>query len=207
MSTIPLNELLAVNLASGTEATRYYLNGVFIEWFENGAIRLVATDGHRLHLIDRGGEVTETDSPVKSTILSNESIKELATLANLKLKTLPKGEKCLGVSLALDIGGDGNISVTASCGNMELSAHSFKPIDGTFPNYRRVIPPLSVYKKGAGTSAFNARYLADFGKAAKLLGCRLEQITIYNHESNGPARVLIQGKENEFLGILMPVRF
>ena len=39
--------------AISTDETRYILNGVFFEPREGGKVRMVATDGHRLALVER----------------------------------------------------------------------------------------------------------------------------------------------------------
>ena len=39
--------------AASADETRYNLNGVYLEVLDSGKLRMVATDGHRLALVDR----------------------------------------------------------------------------------------------------------------------------------------------------------
>ena len=48
---IPRNALKAVSLAMANRDVRFYLNGLLIQC-SGRTVRLVATDGHRLHMID-----------------------------------------------------------------------------------------------------------------------------------------------------------
>ncbi len=97
--------------AISTEETRYYLNGVFMKG-ESAKLTAVATDGHRLsrHVID-GTEVFE------GIIIPRKTV-----------GLLPKGVVTLAVS-------DTKIEITA--GDLVITS---KLIDGTFPDYERVIP-------------------------------------------------------------------
>lgn len=97
--------------AISTEETRYYLNGVFLKG-EGGKLTAVATDGHRLarHVI----EATEAFAGV---IVPRKTV-----------GLLPKGTVTVAVS-------DAKIRITA--GDFVMTS---KLIDGTFPDYERVIP-------------------------------------------------------------------
>ncbi len=97
--------------AISTEETRYYLNGVFLKG-EGGKLTAVATDGHRLarHVI----EATEVFAGV---IVPRKTV-----------GLLPKGNVAVAVS-------DAKIRITA--GDFVMVS---KLIDGTFPDYERVIP-------------------------------------------------------------------
>ncbi|WP_377299775.1 DNA polymerase III subunit beta [Rhizobium sp. SGZ-381] len=112
--------LAAVSFAISTEETRYYLNGIFCHPVEEG-VMLVATDGHRLAkrvVLLEGG--APADMP--SVIIPKKTVGVLA-------KILPKdGEITLTVS-------DARISF--DLGSTRLSS---KLIDGTFPEYQRVVP-------------------------------------------------------------------
>lgn len=108
--------------AISTDETRYILNGVFFEPREAGRIRMVATDGHRLALVERE---MEGDFKLKSgVIVPRKGLFELKRL----LDEAPDAECWLGFA--------------------ENSALFKKPgltmvmrlIDGQFPEYQRVIP-------------------------------------------------------------------
>jgi DNA polymerase III subunit beta len=117
-----LEMIKKTSFAISTDETRYILNGVFFEPREGGKVRMVATDGHRLSLIERD---LEGDFKLKSgVIIPRKGLFELKRL----LDEAPDAECHLGFA--------------------ENSALFKKPgltmvmrlIDGQFPEYQRVIP-------------------------------------------------------------------
>lgn len=97
--------------AISNETTRYYLNGVFFK-SDGAAATAVATDGHRLvrHTVDGIPEFDGIIVPRKTVSL------------------LPKGAVQIDVS---------NAKVRLTQGSLVIVS---KLIDGTFPDYERVIP-------------------------------------------------------------------
>jgi len=123
MSTATLrNALERTTFAISTEETRYYLNGVFMHVVK-GALRFVATDGHRLAF----HEMPAPDGAGKlhGVIIPRKTISVLAKL--LKGKGAP-AEVSIRVNTSKAVFTIGNIAV------------STKLIDGMFPDYQRVIP-------------------------------------------------------------------
>lgn len=118
-----------------TEETRYYLNGIFIHCPEpGGALRFVATDGHRLARMEcpapesvrpgiGGGVAGNYGSP--GAILP----RQVAAL----LHKLLKGKRCPD-HVTLEISAT---KFRIAFDNVELVS---KLVDGTFPDYQRVIP-------------------------------------------------------------------
>lgn len=116
--------LTAVEFAVSTEETRYYLNGVFmhVEGVENPKLRFVATDGHRLARM-------EVDAPdgsigIPGIIVPRKTVKEAISIA-----AAAKGE-----SVRIDVS---ETKIRFTHGSAILTS---KIIDGTFPDYQRVIP-------------------------------------------------------------------
>ncbi|MGN6549806.1 MAG: DNA polymerase III subunit beta [Pararhizobium sp.] len=110
--------------AISTEETRYYLNGIFFHTIESkGELKLrgVATDGHRLARAD-------VDAPAGSEGMPG-SIVPRKTVGELQ-KLLDDPEATVTVELS-----DAKLRVTI--GNVVMTS---KLIDGTFPDYQRVIP-------------------------------------------------------------------
>ena len=110
--------------AISTEETRYYLNGIYLHVAENESgpcLRSVATDGHRLALADAA--VPEGAAGMKGVIVPRKAVAEAR-----KLIDGAEGEVTIAVS-------DSKIVVTS--GRAILTS---KLIDGTFPDYARVIP-------------------------------------------------------------------
>lgn len=101
-----------------TEETRYYLNGAYLA-IENGDLVAVSTDGHRLGI----AKIAETGIDAPNAIVPRKAVNHL-------IKILPgfEGE----VTVRID-----NRSIEFEAG--DLLFHS-KLIDGTFPDYTRVIP-------------------------------------------------------------------
>ena len=110
--------------AASVDETRYNLNGVYFEVTEDtGKIRLVATDGHRLALIDRtvGEEVSGLASGV---IIPRKGLAELKRLVDEE----DADEVELGFEGSSGLARKGGVTLV-----MRL-------IEGEFPNYDQVIP-------------------------------------------------------------------
>ena len=78
----PKDLLAAIKFASvaqSKEETRKYLNGVFFDKQPNKPLRLVATDGHRLHAIYTG----LSDASEYKKLISTKDIKTLMTLLTI----------------------------------------------------------------------------------------------------------------------------
>ncbi len=110
--------------AISTEETRYYLNGIYFHTIENNGtvvLRAVATDGHRLARV-------ELPAPTGSEGMSGIIIPRKAVAEILKL--LEDSEENVAVELS-------STKIRLSFGGVVLTS---KLIDGTFPDYQRVIP-------------------------------------------------------------------
>ena len=110
--------------AVSTEETRYYLNGIFLHAAESQGIpvlRTVATDGHRLARIEIGLPAGASGMP--GVIIPRKTIGEIK-------KLIEEGVSEVGISLSEN-------KIRFTCGNAVLVS---KLIDGTFPDYERVIP-------------------------------------------------------------------
>lgn len=110
--------------AISTEETRYYLNGIFFHAIESDGelkLRAVATDGHRLARADVIAPSGCEGMP--GIIIPRKTVGELQ-----KLVDQPDTQVFIEVS-------DAKIRITI--GSIVLTS---KLIDGTFPEYQRVIP-------------------------------------------------------------------
>lgn len=105
--------------AISTEETRYYLNGIYLH-VEEGKLRGVATDGHRLAPLDLAAPAGAEKIP--GVIIPRKTVGEVQRLLD--------GAQTVTIELS-----EGKIRFTA--GEVVLTS---KLIDGTFPDYRRVIP-------------------------------------------------------------------
>jgi len=118
----PLAAMLAqAAIAISTEETRYYLNGIYLH-VSGERLRMVATTGHILARVD--GPQPAGAQGMPGVILPRKAVAELARLA---AKT--EGDVAIAV-------GSTKVSATFP-GGIALTT---KLIDGTFPDYARVIP-------------------------------------------------------------------
>lgn len=110
--------------AVSTEETRYYLNGVYLHAAETNGVamlRCVATDGHRLALVEM--PLPEGAAGVPGVIIPRKAVGELRKLIE---------ETTSDVAVTM--------SETKIRFEFDEAVLSSKLIDGTFPNYQRVIP-------------------------------------------------------------------
>jgi DNA polymerase-3 subunit beta len=125
LSALALRGLIdRTRFAISTEETRYYLTGIFLhaaEGEDGRVLRAVATDGHRLARVEE--PLPEGAGSMPGVIVPRKTVGELR-----KLLDEAQGD----VECALS---DTRIQFTV--GNVTLTS---KLIDGTFPEYERVIP-------------------------------------------------------------------
>lgn len=123
--TLAQSAIKAVSFAMAKNDIRYYLNGMCIQ--HNGEeTRIIATDGHRLHMVrveHKDGLVIDPIECIIPDTLVNTIIKAKA----------PKHDKLREVHITID--GD-KVSAVLPDGTESIA----KLIDGKFPDYTRVIP-------------------------------------------------------------------
>jgi DNA polymerase-3 subunit beta len=110
--------------AISTEETRYYLNGIYMHAAENDGtpvLRAVATDGHRLARVEEPLPAGAASMP--GVIVPRKTVNELRKLLD---------EVTGDVEIALS-----DTRIQFKVGSITLTS---KLIDGTFPEYERVIP-------------------------------------------------------------------
>jgi DNA polymerase-3 subunit beta len=111
--------------AVSTEETRYYLNGIYLhaaktEEGNKPVLRAVATDGHRLARVEIA--LPEGAAGMPGVIVPRKTVGELRKLID------DDGEVEISLS---------ETKIRFALGDVVLTS---KLIDGTFPDYRRVIP-------------------------------------------------------------------
>ncbi|TBW38801.1 DNA polymerase III subunit beta [Siculibacillus lacustris] len=147
----------ACTFAISTEETRYYLNGVYVHAAE-GRLVFVSTDGHRLSKWTT--EAPEGCDGMPGVIVPRKTVAEIARLA--------KGNPNR-VAIALS---DSKIQVTL--GDTVLVS---KLIDGTFPDYGRVIPrdyPSAVEIDRSAFSAAADRVLTISSERGRAIRCDVD---------------------------------
>lgn len=110
--------------AISTEETRYYLNGIYLHAAESDGVavlRAVATDGHRLARVE--GPLPAGAAGIPSVIVPRKAVSELRRLIDET-----------GADIRVDM------SETKIRFAFDDAVLASKLIDGTFPDYQRVIP-------------------------------------------------------------------
>ncbi len=123
--------------AMSTEETRYYLNGVYLHAADQGGtqvLRAVATDGHRLSRVEIALPSGAAGMP--GVIIPRKAINELCKLLEEDIKEIK-------ISLS-------DTKIRFVCGDVILVS---KLIDGTFPDYGRVIPENNEHTLEVGAVA------------------------------------------------------
>lgn len=179
MIAIDRNKLkAAARFAADSKDLRLSLHGVLVEASPAGT-RLAATDG-RVLLVQRAAGDVDTDT--WTGIVPADVIR--AALAW-------KGNKTLPIIL---IPGEPECRLTRATGE----ALVFVPVNGTFPDYRKVIP-----KPPSGAAAFyDPDLLARFKRAAEDLGSNLG---LFGLRQGGDGSGLVY-LTDDAVGVIMPMR-
>ena len=125
LSPVDLKRLIGkTQFAISSEETRYYLNGIYIHTLEvdgRAMLRAVATDGHRLARLEL--PAPEGSDGMPGVILPRKAVAEVQRLIE---------------------DAQGDVSIELSANKMRFSFGdallTTKLIDGSFPDYARVIP-------------------------------------------------------------------
>lgn len=158
--------------AISTEETRYYLNGIYFhDVAAGGLLRAVATDGHRL----AQAQIARPDGAkgMPGIIVPRKTVLEVVKLFE---------------------GVDGAVEVSLSAAKIRFAAGDLvltsKLIDGTFPDYERVIPRNNDRKLELDTKSFAAAVdrvstiSQEKGRAVKLaIGGNKVILTVNNPDS------------------------
>ena len=170
--TVNTNTLRAALLCASGEETRYYLRGVYVD----PAGKLVSTDGHRMFVgkIDLAASSVEPGS-FEGWTICRDALKR--ALTGYKQDTI-------------------EISPT------RIGDLSCQPVDGSFPDWTRVLPS----EPTGEIAQFNPHYIADMGKIGTLLtGSRSGNLAHIHHNGEGPCGVTFPGCDDAF-AVLVPVR-
>lgn len=184
ISTINLRVLAAASAFASKEETRYYLCGVCVE-FEPRAATYIATDGHRI--IAYRDELPD-DQEQDNALLG----KFIIPTQHCKPFKLRKDDSALA-----KIYGEPSHRLTMA---HEFVDVTFNPIDGVYPDWRRV-PPAGV--PTGEVAQFNLDYLAAFKKFSKALG--IGELPFVAHNGQNPAFVWFPACPH-IMGVVMPVR-
>jgi hypothetical protein len=177
--TIAISDLKAVSLAMADKDIRYYLNGVLFELDNAKGYRLVATDGHRMHIVCK-----RKSQAVDSVVMPRDTVCHILKqkVQAFEIEIIP------GETRQIKIGtGAGFITVPE--------------VVGKYPDYRRVMPKQLLPQ--IEPAHYTPEYLADLAKAQKILGTAQQNGYIAQQGTNGGVYV---SDEKSFYAVIMPVR-
>jgi len=164
--------------AISTEETRYYLNGVYMHVSEGEGgqvLRCVATDGHRLARID--ADLPKGAEGMPGVIVPRKTVGELR-------KLLDDDDMQIAVSVS-------ETKVRFATPDITLTS---KVIDGTFPDYTRVIPQGNTRKMEVDAGEFAkavdrvATVSSERSRAVKLALDEDRLILSVNAQTAGPPK-------------------
>jgi DNA polymerase-3 subunit beta len=163
--------------AISTEETRYYLNGIYLHTLDGRAgatLRAVATDGHRLAQADIAAPAGSAGMP--GVIVPRKTVGEIKNL-------IDDPEAVATVELS-------DAKLRVSIGSVVLTS---KLIDGTFPDYARVIPQgndkeLAVERDDFKTAVDRVSTVSsERGRAVKLSIAEGKLVLAVNNPDSGSA--------------------
>jgi hypothetical protein len=201
-ATIDLKALKATLHAVTPTETRYYLAGVCVEISPSSAT-YVATDGYILFAAHREAPKGEDNTLTGTWIIPHGVI-----------KAIKLGRK-LGETATLELSPIGGELLLRQAG---ASAVSFAPVDGTFPDWRRVVPgasasassqwepltPDRLIKSGNEVNQFDPALLARLQRAGQDL--ELGKTPYVHHPVPGNPSVVTWTGHRDALGVIMPIR-
>lgn len=177
--------------AISLEETRYFLNGIFLEigGTDKGVyLRAVATDGHRLAKAETQNISFQTSLPKEKIglILPYKTVSEVLKIIDLKAQEI--------------IVAFSEKTISFTCGGVHLIS---RLIDGTFPDYEKVIPVDNPFQLNMSPKIFSqavdrvAVLASDKTNAIKLT---VREDTLILSSSNPHAGAALEEIEVEYKG-------
>ncbi len=169
MDSKTLSEMIERTIYSvSNDETRYHLNGVYFEKKNAGgkiSFRMVATDGHRLSLVDReiAGKFQETAIPNNGVIIPRKGLTEIKKIID-------------SVEGSVEMAFEGSQLIIKN-GSTVLMV---RLIEGKYPNYQQLIP-----QKMKRSASINREIFLGSIRRVSLLS---------NHKSKGVTISLTKGK-------------
>lgn len=208
--------------AASSEETRYYLKGVYVEPHPQGGVTLTATDGHRLICIrDESGKADES-----AIINLGDALKVCKPKRGERRDVvIATGSKDAAVVNTFEYPARDEKTNAVIPNEMVVEdtplamAYGVR-VDGTYPDYRRVVPQDFTSE---GAPGFQGRYVAAFGDLVCELAVHTDRKPSKHDQGNSrsdvlrifcgdskfpegsPALVLFPAFDFAF-GILMPCR-
>lgn len=180
--------------AARDDEVRYYLRGILVDYAND---LLVATDGNRLlkYAIDKSASDYNGDLPDRIVTTSSRKA-DREGLIVVELSDDPASADYMHATITL-------YSKTGKQKWREL----VEVIDGTFPDYEKVIPPWNKAQRGDRVPAvcYNPLLIGEVMAALNAKGCACK-VYPTDDEGTGPLLVDLAGHPDASL-VLMPMRW
>jgi len=197
----------SVAVAISTEETRYYLNGIYFEPGPAGAgVRAVATDGHRMMVaFDPEGTLTGEPFilPISKALLGKLRVRKnrkwfIYANGVASVVEIPNAPKDFSLQDEMEKG--------VKVSDFAIAMAPTRPIDGTYPDWRRVLPNMEKAKPACGGYAPNV--------LAPVLSALEEYVqsvdkgsgAILRAEDDGSPTLAVMPGYPEIFGVVMPMR-
>ena len=198
---------LQVVKACSKDETRAALNGVLVD--KN---KLVATDGHRMIVVEDKAIDNSKDWPVNGVDwqASNKPFIIPSSAINKAIKNIPKSKDTRGLPILekVAIGETPENTITLQTTDLDTTDNvKTKTVDGKFPDYERVIPTLGEvggYDKKVG---LNAHYMIE---ALQLMinfaDDKSKMVTFHMKDENHSIVLTCENEETKTTCVVMPMR-
>ena len=191
------------------EETRFYLCGLHICANPTGGARIVATDGHLLGIFRDAGGISDAPNiwPISKTLLA-ACKPQKADYGTRRWVVLGEGRAVVVLADTAQVAGE------VAAANLPISVvhqEFIAPIDGTFPDYTRIVPIVhSVPEKGWAADHFDPAILERTMSPAYWTedGDRRKEplaAAVYSAAVGHPAIVKVSDRP-DFVGVIMPRR-
>jgi DNA polymerase-3 subunit beta len=194
--TAPTAHVNAALQAVSDEKARYYLNGVFFD--ARGYI--AATNGHILFAARCGDAGKLTDC--RPSYAPNSAMPGVIVPTDALAQAIKAAGRSKCINMAIDRDAHGQWWILH--GNARVA---FTPVDGTFPDWQRVIPSAP---ETLTPAHYDPRYIAAIGNMSKALrDGKKDGATFFTLHQDGEAPALVTfGNEprTDCLAIIMPMR-
>lgn len=194
----------AVYVAVSKDERRYYLGGVYLEPHPVKGVLLTATDGSRL--LNAWDEKGVIDAPM-IVKLSPDLLKACKRPARQGTPRLVRVVD--GIASIVDADTSDNESATHVAGPAVAQGFNDCRIDGTFPDWRRVVPRIDNETPCSPAGfAFNPKLVGDLASVTEALsatlGAQTVAVSLYSVDNGSPVVVHFDACTIAF-GVIMPM--
>jgi len=207
MITVSANLFRIVSKVQSTEETRYYLNGVHIEPHPDAGVILVATDGYRMIVAHDPLGCADETAIVKLPRYASQLCG--GKLGILKTKVATRRLLHIDADARSAMIEDIAESPDGSLLEQAPVATAFNVVlDGTFPDWRRVVPKEVGKPESSRPTAFNPVYLKLWGEIGADVAKHYQtgSTPLRIALSDGESPVVVRWAPETIMGVQMPMR-